>query len=472
MNDSIVEQDQDMLCTTFTILTVTYNVNGKEPSDTFHELLGFNQDFYGQSGRPDLIAIGLQEAPIFVLQDDPWIKSMDKVVFPFDYIRVKSERMNGISLIFYSKRNLINQLRELHSTIMKFGPPQHITSKGAVSISVRVSGVSLVIVVAHLTPHLEKNESRIKNYLDIIDGLKYLGDQSKNVLSHDYAIFMGDLNFRLDGISAQDVESKVTTVWTSERHRRSSIQQLLEFDQFLQVRQSGQAFSEFCDPEISFLPTYKFEIGTNRLDLSRVPSWTDRILFRFTPNAYEMDCPNLKLDMKVIKYQSHPTYKISDHKPVSAVLKFRTFTRQVYEQIRTIPEPSRIHFLPINWRTSTSGGTDIWFASSAYELSSDDFVAIVRDDFKHLDEDLLKCPIMSSLTPIERAENPPKVHLDLLNDGQIGQASGHSPSIKEWYRITIPFDQSLPPGGSYRVLYCRSQFHDILGISPPFDISK
>lgn len=46
----------------------------------------------------------------------------------------------------------------------------------------------------------------------------------------------------------------------------------------------------------------------------RRPAWTDRILYRVSPNNYE----NVTLKVEQKSYQAHSGYVLSDHKPVTA----------------------------------------------------------------------------------------------------------------------------------------------------------
>lgn len=46
----------------------------------------------------------------------------------------------------------------------------------------------------------------------------------------------------------------------------------------------------------------------------RRPAWTDRILYAMKENNYR----NVKLTVEQTSYKSHPSYNISDHKPVTS----------------------------------------------------------------------------------------------------------------------------------------------------------
>ena len=61
---------------------------------------------------------------------------------------------------------------------------------------------------------------------------------------------------------------------------------LLEYDQLSRAMAHSEAFNGLVEGRITFPPTYKFDKGTMAYDTSkktRVPSYTDRILFK--PNG-------------------------------------------------------------------------------------------------------------------------------------------------------------------------------------------
>lgn len=76
-------------------------------------------------------------------------------------------------------------------------------------------------------------------------------------------------------------------------------------------------FKGYREYSIRFPPTYKFDIGTDIYDTSqkqRTPSYTDRILFKSRLNKEEIEC---------ISYNSVPTIRTSDHKPVYGIYKVK-----------------------------------------------------------------------------------------------------------------------------------------------------
>jgi len=73
---------------------------------------------------------------------------------------------------------------------------------------------------------------------------------------------------------------------------------------------AGLAFPFYSEARINFLPTYKFDLGTDEYDTSekaRIPAWTDRILRKGA-------------SLRQLAYNSAPL-KFSDHRPVYAVFQ-------------------------------------------------------------------------------------------------------------------------------------------------------
>lgn len=118
-------------------------------------------------------------------------------------------------------------------------------------------------------------------------------DHSKNFLS-------GDLNYRID-----QPRSTVVSLISSGK-----LPSLLSSDQLLTQLSSNPTFRlrEFQEAQIDFLPTYKYDRGTDEWDSSdkkRIPAWCDRILWRCKVEGDVTNREYRRWDCRV-----------SDHRPV------------------------------------------------------------------------------------------------------------------------------------------------------------
>lgn len=149
----------------------------------------------------------------------------------------------------------------------------------------------------------------------------------------DFVVFMGDLNYRINGN-----RSVVNKLLASEMH-----EVMLSNDQLRVSMAAGLVFPNFIgksprffhpcelifltrllllsiEPPLNFRPTYKFDLNSDVYDSgpkSRVPSWTDRILY--VPNS-QVQC---------LAYNSDTSIRTSDHRPVYAsfLLNFHAYVK-------------------------------------------------------------------------------------------------------------------------------------------------
>ena len=148
----------------------------------------------------------------------------------------------------------------------------------------------------------ERNE----NYKSITT--KLIEEDALFDLSSGVCIWMGDLNYRLAGDNAK----------VRQLVKQNKLRELDHLDQLAQVRDGDIAFGGWSESEITFKPTYKFDVNTDIYDTSfkqRVPSWTDRVLYRAAKPCAVHPHPK--------SYKSHPGIKLSDHKPVSAAFSLQ-----------------------------------------------------------------------------------------------------------------------------------------------------
>ena len=96
----------------------------------------------------------------------------------------------------------------------------------------------------------------------------------------DYIFLFGNLNFRLT-LPAQACDAIIGEYKALKskggnlKALDAKIQELLTSDQLLNSKMNNSILSEFEEPDISFMPTYKFEARTGAyiIDNESSPSW-------------------------------------------------------------------------------------------------------------------------------------------------------------------------------------------------------
>ncbi|XP_029823078.2 uncharacterized protein LOC8023346 isoform X4 [Ixodes scapularis] len=225
----------------------------------------------------------------------------------------------------------------------------------------------MCFVNSHLAAHESETFQRVTEYNIIIEKQRFVDAQATNILTHDYAFWFGDLNFRVDDCTMEEMKASI---------ENGTFDQMLQKDQLNRVRSKGEAFHEFMEHEVTFPPTYKFQIDRMGYNFShRKPAWTDRILFRFTKNAYE----NVALDLKQHQYVSHDLYIQSDHKPVSGFFSLKVFAK---------PLQPMIHFLPVGTWIINQDSFAWYYTSADTELKSWDWIGLYRENFNSLEDHL------------------------------------------------------------------------------------
>lgn len=186
----------------------------------------------------------------------------------------------------------------------------------------------------------------------------------------DAVFFFGDLNYRLRGVtreqmdsfaarvrriekrlqastgaprtgkSIDDISHRAGNMRVSDKSSLSLLRRVLRFDQLTEERRRRRAFSGFKEGSIGFLPTYKYDCGEAVFDSSekkRCPGWTDRVLF-WTGTAGRAGTSTSKrsrasasarasasssggntspLELELVEYTSFDV-RHSDHRPVAA----------------------------------------------------------------------------------------------------------------------------------------------------------
>ncbi|KAG7941631.1 hypothetical protein I3843_16G054700 [Carya illinoinensis] len=277
------------------ICIVTWNMNGQVMCyEDLAEIVG------SRSRKFDLLVIGLQEVP------------RNNILQPLQATLVETHILLGKSImqslqlyVFGPKKSDLfskELLQVDNHSIGGFGGLIG-RKKGAVAIRINYKGIRMVFISCHLSAHAHRVEERNSQCRHMSHSVF-----SKNWKPYDrpahITVWLGDLNYRLQGIDTHPARNLIH----QDLHRM-----LISKDQLLQEAERGHIFNGYCEGTLTFKPTYKYNVGSSKYDTSykvRVPSWTDRILFKIE----DME----KINANLHSYESMDEITSSDHKPVKA----------------------------------------------------------------------------------------------------------------------------------------------------------
>lgn len=276
------------------------------------------------------------------------------------YVPLAIHSLGGIQFGLFCKRSLINEIESVTLGDVTCGIGNVIHNKGAIGAFVQMKARSLpkkqfgkegkrskslkmLFITAHMAAHVKNVDARNMDYWRIASELEAQApehflplkevsnddnDESNEgtgsyLMDHvDRIFFCGDLNYRLD-LPREIAEASIASMkrLSSEKNDSEELEKLrldlLLHDQLLNAISQGTAFPRFSEGRITFMPTFKFDKGTNDYDTShkqRIPAWTDRILFK--PEG-----------TRVLEYTCEEHCIHSDHRPVHATFRINTLGR-------------------------------------------------------------------------------------------------------------------------------------------------
>ncbi|CAL0299971.1 unnamed protein product [Lupinus luteus] len=350
------------------ILTGTWNVGqGKASQDSLMTWLGSVASDVG------LVVVGLQEVEMgagFLAMSAAketvglegssagqwWLNMIDKTLDEGStFERIGSRQLAGLVIAAWVKTSIRFHVGDVDVAAVPCGFGRAIGNKGAVGLRIRVYDRIMCFVNCHFAAHLEAvsrrnadfdhvyrtmSFSRPTNFLNAAAAstsssvptfrVTNSAEAMPELSEADMVVFLGDLNYRLDGISydeARDFVSQRCFEWLRER------------DQLRAEMDTGNVFQGMREAIITFPPTYKFErhqvglAGYDSGEKKRIPAWCDRILYRDSRPSLVADC-NLDCPVvsSVLQYEACMDVTDSDHKPVRCI--FSTDIARVDESTR------------------------------------------------------------------------------------------------------------------------------------------
>ena len=214
------------------------------------------------------------------------------------YALLTSVQLIGMCLYVFARNSVITHVRDVEVSTVKTGAGGKVGNKGAVAVRMKLYSSRLCFVCAHLAAGKSHVLERNQDALDIMRRLDF--GKGRSLDSHDYIFWSGDLNYRIE-LPYDRCKSLCAS---------QSYPKLLPYDQLSMQRAEGNVFDDFHEGPITFAPTYKYDPFSDEYDTSekqRVPSWTDRVLYRGER-------------IKLLHYNCCAHLKTSDHRPVLALL--------------------------------------------------------------------------------------------------------------------------------------------------------
>jgi phosphatidylinositol-bisphosphatase len=240
-----------------------------------------------------------------------------------EYLMTGSHTLNAIHVMVLIHQSVWKYCWDIRTAQVATGFANFVGNKGGTQVGFRVGRTSLLFTNAHLAAHQSKMKDRTAGFARILQEspLRRTKDKSGGAYvkhtgvheEYDRVFFMGDLNPRLNA-TREDVDR-----WLADTDRISGHASCLERDQLLPLLKADSEIENvdvedslwayFKEQKIEFPPTYKFDKDSDNYDSSgkqRVPSWTDRILWKCDDN------------IRPFTYDSVRSVKCSDHRPVFA----------------------------------------------------------------------------------------------------------------------------------------------------------
>ncbi|KAF3769058.1 hypothetical protein M406DRAFT_249144, partial [Cryphonectria parasitica EP155] len=295
------------------ILVGTFNLNGR--TDGIDEDLSswLCPEVTGTS-QPEIVVVGFQEivelSPQQIMNSDPtrkqlWEHAVRKClntraqqIGGEKYVLLRSGQLVGAALCIFVRASVLSNIKNVEGSVKKTGLSGMAGNKGAVAIRMDFANTHICFVTAHLAAGFANYDERNKDYATISHGLRF--QRNRGIDDHDTVVWLGDFNYRI-GLSWERATELV---------QQKDLERLYENDQLNLQMVAGLSFPFYSEARITFMPTYKFDIGTDNYDSSekqRIPAWTDRIL-RKGPN------------LRQLAYNCAPL-KFSDHRPVYALFE-------------------------------------------------------------------------------------------------------------------------------------------------------
>ncbi|CAG0924108.1 unnamed protein product, partial [Notodromas monacha] len=211
-----------------------------------------------------------------------WEKELCKTIGRDEaYILLTSVQLVGVCLFVFIRPHLAEVVKDVATDLVKTGLRGATGNKGGVAVRLSVYNTSFAFICAHFAAGQSQVGDRNADYQEISRKILFPG--GRTLMSHDYVVWCGDFNYRIDLPRDQ----------VKDLAKKRDYAALVEADQLRNQKAEGHIFNKFSEGDIDFAPTYKYDLFSDDYDTSdkaRIPAYTDRVLWR--RRQMTEGCPN------------------------------------------------------------------------------------------------------------------------------------------------------------------------------------
>ena len=242
------------------VYAVTWNVAGRAPKTSMTslvaaDLIGEKMEMF-KGERADVLVFGFQELDLskeaFVfaesVREEEWRLSLEQALKKRDRLRngeadnwmvLKLKRLVGMMLVVFVKKKDKPFIRRCMTAQCGTGIMNKMGNKGAVAIRFQFHESTICILNAHLAAgEADFVERRNADYRSICRRLLFYSQNGYEfgIFDHDALIWIGDLNYRIEGLDRVQVETMLQS---------GQLRKALKYDQLEIEKRRRAAFDEF-----------------------------------------------------------------------------------------------------------------------------------------------------------------------------------------------------------------------------------
>ena len=226
------------------------------------------------------------------------------------YQIIKELDLIGIYLIIFAKYSAIKYIKNFDYQTIKNGFMGSIGNKGSCILRFNINDSKIAIACNHLSAGQELYEERKTEITDILN-TSFVKYPSMKFKDYDCYFFFGDLNSRISLEFSNPLIEDI--IKNHSKTINGNFENILIYDQFKQYQKENTLILQMDEASIKFSPTYKYNLGTSEYDTGkkRIPSWTDRILFK-------------KFSETIPLAYNKCILSLSDHQPIYGFYRINT----------------------------------------------------------------------------------------------------------------------------------------------------